>query len=63
VAGKRAEEAAGKSEVNQVPAKVEEKAVEGKASPKHQAIECGMMPAHKFVILIRSPQTVREISF
>jgi hypothetical protein len=32
VAGKKAEEVAGKSEVNQVPAKVEEKLVEGRAA-------------------------------
>ena len=32
MAGKKAEEVAGKSEVNQVPAKVEEKVVEGRAA-------------------------------
>jgi hypothetical protein len=32
VAGKKAEEVAGKSEVNQVPAKVEEKVDEGRAA-------------------------------
>ena len=34
--GKRAGEAAGKSEVNQVPAKVEEKVAESRAAPKRQ---------------------------
>jgi hypothetical protein len=50
VAGKKVEEVAGKSEVNQVPAKVEEKVVDGRG-PKHQAIECRTMPPR---IVIRS---------
>jgi hypothetical protein len=60
MAGKKVEEVAGKSEVNQVPAKVEEKVVEGRAAQTHQAIECGTMAPR---MVTRLPQTVKENSF
>jgi hypothetical protein len=42
VAGKKAEEVVGKSEVNQVPVRVEEKAVEARLDDTTE-IKCGTM--------------------
>jgi len=56
---KKGGEVAGKSEVNQVPAKAEEKVAESRA-PKAPAIECWRVPPPT---VIRAPQTVRENSF